>query len=53
MAIATREWIDLIESEYLRDFVTDGGAGVKFAGAMLINWRPLAECWLSCPSGTR
>src|SRR6266478_881720 len=31
MAIATQEWIDLIESEYLRDFVTDGGAGVKFA----------------------
>jgi P-loop Domain of unknown function (DUF2791) len=31
MAIATQEWIDLIEGEYLRDFVTDGGAGVKFA----------------------
>ena len=31
MAIATREWIDLIEGEYLRDFVTNGGAGVKFA----------------------
>jgi hypothetical protein len=31
MAIATQEWLDLIECEYLRDFVTGGGAGVKFA----------------------
>ena len=31
MAVAAQEWLDLIEREYLRDFVTDGGAAVKFA----------------------
>jgi hypothetical protein len=31
MAVAAQEWLDLIECEYLRDFVTDGGAAVKFA----------------------
>jgi P-loop Domain of unknown function (DUF2791) len=31
MAVAAQEWLDLIEREYLRDFVTAGGAAVKFA----------------------
>jgi hypothetical protein len=31
MAVAPQEWLGLIEREYLRDFVTDGGAAVKFA----------------------
>jgi P-loop Domain of unknown function (DUF2791) len=31
MAVAAAEWLDLIEREYLRGFVTAGGAAVKFA----------------------
>jgi P-loop Domain of unknown function (DUF2791) len=31
MAVAAAEWLDLIEHEYLRGFVTEGGAAVKFA----------------------
>jgi hypothetical protein len=31
MAVAAQEWLDLIEREYLRDFVMAGGAAVKFA----------------------
>jgi hypothetical protein len=31
MAVLTAEWLDLIEREYLRGFVTAGGAAVKFA----------------------
>jgi P-loop Domain of unknown function (DUF2791) len=30
MAVATQEWLDLVEREYFCDFVTAGGAGVKF-----------------------
>jgi hypothetical protein len=33
MTVAAQEWLDLIEREYLRDFVTDGGAAVKFVVA--------------------
>jgi P-loop Domain of unknown function (DUF2791) len=31
MAVAAGEWLDLIEREYLRGFVTAGGSAVKFA----------------------
>jgi hypothetical protein len=31
MAVAAAEWLSLIEREYLRGFVTAGGAAVKFA----------------------
>ena len=31
MAVATDEWLRLIEAEYLRGFIPGGGAGVKFA----------------------
>jgi hypothetical protein len=31
MAVPAAEWLDLIEREYLRGFVTAGGAAVKFA----------------------
>src|SRR6266852_8067441 len=30
MAIAVHEWLELIEREYLTDFVTAGGSTVKF-----------------------
>src|SRR5271169_1675078 len=30
MAVATQEWLDLVEREYFLEFVTAGGAGVKF-----------------------
>jgi hypothetical protein len=31
VAVAIAEWLNLIESEYLRGFVTAGGAAIKFA----------------------
>ncbi len=31
MAIDSGTWLDLIEREYIRDFITGGGAAVKFA----------------------
>jgi hypothetical protein len=31
MAVAVREWLELIEREYLSDFITAGGGAVKFA----------------------
>jgi hypothetical protein len=31
MAIQQREWLDVIEREYLRDFIPSGGAAIKFA----------------------
>ena len=30
MVVAAQEWLDLIEREYVHDFVTGGGAAVKF-----------------------
>src|SRR5437773_48554 len=30
MAVAAGEWLDLIEREYLRRFIRDGGAAIKF-----------------------
>jgi len=31
MTVPAHEWLELIEREYLSDFVTAGGAAVKFA----------------------
>jgi hypothetical protein len=31
MSVASREWMERIEEEYIRDFITAGGAAVKFA----------------------
>ncbi len=30
MAVALNEWLQLVDSEYLNDFVVEGGAAVKF-----------------------
>ncbi|MGH8013591.1 MAG: BREX system ATP-binding domain-containing protein [Candidatus Binataceae bacterium] len=30
MAVMSNEWLELIEKEYLRDFIVNGGAAVKF-----------------------
>lgn len=30
MAVKLKEWLELIEKEYLRDFIVNGGAAVKF-----------------------
>ena len=30
MAVTLKEWLDLIDKEYLRDFIVNGGAAVKF-----------------------
>jgi hypothetical protein len=31
MAVRREEWLRLIDAEYLRGFISDGGAAVKFA----------------------
>jgi hypothetical protein len=50
MAVAADEWLDLIEREYLRDFVGAGGGAIKFVvgdadvlAAVAANLRQLAE----------
>ena len=30
MAVMLKEWLELIDKEYLRDFIVNGGAAVKF-----------------------
>ena len=30
MAVALKEWLELVDKEYLRDFIAQGGAAVKF-----------------------
>ena len=33
MAVATEAWLDLIDREYLREFIAGGGSAVKFVEA--------------------
>jgi hypothetical protein len=51
MAIATQESISSKANTSVTSLRTAAPAS-NSRWAMLINWRPLAECWLSCPSGT-
>lgn len=43
MAVVVETWLDLIEREYMQDFIVNGGAAVKFAVADAAELADLAE----------
>jgi hypothetical protein len=45
MAVALKEWLDLLDKEYLADFIVNGGAAVKFAVADDVTIDALEECF--------
>ena len=52
MAVALTEWLELIDKEYLSDFIVQGGAAVKFAIADDAGRRALARPWPTRPPNT-